>query len=392
MTIPSIRRRLLTAAAVVAVASTFGCSASHKSSDTTGASVAHSGAPGAVGAGAKPFCSVTNPTALAGAEAADAITHEPGEDLVPEAVAPDGASFAGIDGHGATSMTDLVLVADHGRQRTKIFTLTAAYPAYGSVSYDGRWVVFMARHSQDLGGAWDLYAWDSQAGGAAHMIASYAGNTPNAPIGAQDVQEGKATWVQGLADGTQQVHLYDLASGHDQVVHTGHIGKSLFAGGLLAWTQALKDGGPITLAAVSTATGAPATLPEPLASASTAPAAVASDGTTWAWTSADFQTLYAWHPGLAQAVVVRAAADGDSVDDPGVSGGVVTWTGSQATYAANLKTGSYTQITVQYGEALVNGAAIAVSYPVGDLKSPTMVYAGYVLGSADFSSLGECTA
>ncbi|MFB6583988.1 hypothetical protein ACFCYC_42420, partial [Streptomyces sp. NPDC056402] len=54
------------------------------------------------------------------------------------------------------------------------------------------------------------------------------------------VNDGKATWVQGVSDGTKdqkltdvqrQVHLYDLASATDKIVHTGRMAPSFFTGG-----------------------------------------------------------------------------------------------------------------------------------------------------------------
>jgi hypothetical protein len=289
-------------------------------------------------------------------------------------------------------MHDIVWVRDHGRQRQTVFSLTSQYQKYGLMGFDGRWLVFMADKSQDLTGGWDLYAWDTRAGGAPKVIASDPGTDSDSPVEWPKVADGKATWVQGLADGTRRVHLFDLATGTDKVVHTGHVGASMFAGGLLLWTEALQENGPVTLASVTVATGAPAVLPAPLAGAHTTPAAIAGDGSTWAWASADYKTLYAWQPGMPAAVTVHTADGDDSVDELGVSGDIVTWTGAQATYAADLKTHSYTQITAQYGSALVNGGAIAVYYPQGDLQSPDLTYNGYVVDRGVFSSMAGCGA
>ena len=332
------------------------------------------------------------PAALTQAETAGAISTTAGEALVPAAIAPDGSSFFAMDGHGVQNMKNLVWSRDHGSKRQTVFTLTAPYAGFGVVSFDGRWLVFMANHSQQLTGAWDLYDWDSQGTAPPHVIAGDPGTAANGVVEWPQVRNGKATWIQGLADGTQQVHLYDLAAGQDKVVHTGHLGASLLAGDLLVWTEARQANGPLTLAAVSAATGAPAALPAPLAQAQTAPATVASDGTTWAWTSADYRTLYAWRAGTPAAVVVHTADEGDAMDTLGVSGDVVTWTNSAATFAADLKARSFTQITKEYGSALTNGAAVAVYYPLGDVKSPDLTYDAYVLKTSDLSTLPQCSA
>ena len=371
------RRCLLAAAAAIVTACMSGCSASTSS---------HASRPSGA------FCSVATPAALTQAESAGAVRTAAGEALVPVAVAPDGSSFFATDGNGVQNMKNLVWSRDRGSEKQTVFTLAAPYAGYGVAGFDGRWLIFMANHSQQLTGAWDLYAWDSQGTARPHAIASDPGTATNGTVEWPQVHNGKATWIQGLADGTQQVHLFDLATGQDKVVHTGHMGASLFAGDLLVWTEALQANGPVTLTAASATTGAPATLPAPLAQVQTAPATIASDGTTWAWTSADYRTLYAWRAGMPAAVVVSTANDGDAMDTVGVSDDVVTWTNSTATFAADLKTRSFTQVTKEYGSAVTNGDAVAVYYPLGDVKSPDLTYDAYVLKASDLSGLPRCPA
>jgi hypothetical protein len=361
------------------VAGTFGCGASHSGSKATAS------APST-------FCAVANPAALTEAEASGAITTTAGETLVPVAVDPGASSFFAMDGKGVQNLKTLIWTRDHGRTKQTVFTLSAAYAGYGVVSFDGRWLIFMANHSQQLTGAWDLYAWDSLGTAAPHIIASDPGTAPNAPIEWPQVNSGKATWIQGLPDGTQQVHLYNFTTGQQKIVHTGHLGTSLIAGDLLVWTEALQANGPITLAAASSTTGAPTQLPAPLTHAQTAPASIATDGTVWAWTSADYRTLYAWRPGAPAPITIQTADQGDAIDSLGVSGDVVTWTNSTATFAADLTTGSYTQVTKQYGSALTNGGIVVVYYPLGDVKSPDLTYAGYVLRVSDLTGLSKCQA
>ena len=93
---------------------------------------------------------------------------------------------------------------------------------------------------------------------------------------------------------------------------------------------------------------------------------------------------------MAAPVTVRTGEQGDTMDLVGVSGDVVTWTSQTATFAANLTTGSFTQLTKQYGSALTNGDAVAVYYPLGDVKSPDLAYAGYVLRLSDLTRLPRC--
>lgn len=394
--LPAVAAAFVTAV-TACVAGVAGCGASHSGAPSPGVTSSASSAssaqtatsPPSTGA-AKSFCAVANPAALSQAETAGAITAPAGETLVPEAVAPDGSSFVAIEGSSVQNLDKLVLSRGHGSNLQTVSTLAAPYAGYGQMSFDGRWLVFMANQSQDITGAWDLYAWDSQGTAAPHIIASVPVATPNAPVEWPELRNGKATWVQGVADGTQQVHLYDLAAGQDKVVHTGHIGASVLAGDLLVWTEALHENGPVTLAAVSISTGAPASLPGPVAQVQTSPATLASDGTTWAWTSADYLTLYAWRAGMPAAVTVHTTAEGNPMDSVGVAGDVVTWTDSTATFAADVKTGSFTQVTKQYGSALTNGGAIMVYYPLGDVKSPSLKYDVFLLKTSDLAGLATC--
>jgi hypothetical protein len=411
---PAVRRRtrhrlLATAVGILVAGAASACGTSHsappihqdilnsESPPTPGgspSSTAGASSGNAAGTTAASFCSVASPAALTQAETAGTVPHTKGQTLVPTAVAPDGSSFFATVGKDVKTLKTLVLVRDHGHKQQTVFTLPLSTQdaGYGVMAFDGRWLVFMADRTQELTGAWDLYAWDSKGTAAPHVIASDPGTAPNSPVEWPRVSNGKATWVQSQADGTQQVHLYDLATGKDKVVHSGHIGASLFAGDLLVWTEAVKADAPVTLAAVSVATGAPAQLPAPLAQAQTAPATITSDGKTWAWTSADYQTLYAWRTGSPAAVTVRTDDQGDTMDTVGASGDIVTWTSSQATYAANLKTGSFTQVTKEFGSALTNGDAVAIYYPQGDLKSPDLAYSAYVVKTSDLAGLPKCPA
>ena len=384
-------RRLPTAVAL-ALAAAIGVSGCGATTHGTTSAVARQAGEqvGASSALSGSFCSVANPAALTQAETTGAITPAAGETLVPAAVAPDGSSLFALTGSGVQNLKNLVWSRDHGNRRQTVFTLSSPYAGYGMVSFDGRWLIFMADHSQQLTGAWDLYAWDSQGSAAPRVIATDPGTTANGPVEWPQVHDGQATWIQGLPDGTQQVHLYDLPTGHDKAVHTGHLGTSRFAGDLLVWTEADHPDVPATLAAATT-TGAPAKLPPPLAQIQTAPTTIASDGTTWAWTTPDYSALYAWRPGMPAPVTISTATNGNAIDSLGVSGDVVTWTDSTATYAANLKTDSLTQLTKQYGTALTNGDAIAVYYPLGDVKSPELRYAAYVVRVSDLSTLARCS-
>ncbi|MFE1416466.1 hypothetical protein ACFW6F_37565 [Streptomyces sp. NPDC058746] len=306
---------------------------------------------------------------------------EQGESLNPLAVAPDGSSVM------AASQRDdrvtLVWLRDQGRKRTTIYTDdNDGKGGLGLADFDGRWLVFNTLDSNDVASKWELFAWDSQAGGAPKSIAKTQvdanGNAVPGPFLIPWVSNGMATWVQGVSDGTKnqkltdvqrQVHLYDLASATDEIVHTGHMAPSFFAGDTVVWPEAFAIDTPTKLTAV-TAQGTPVSLPAALAAADGSPAS-ASDGTTWAWTGVGNKNLYAWRAGWPTPVMVH---EGAPIDWVHVAGDVITWTDSTATWAADLRGRAYTQMTPQYGGTSSHGTAVVVSYPGPDRRSVSYVF------------------
>ncbi|MBG6134271.1 hypothetical protein [Longispora fulva] len=373
------------------LASTLGCSPAPRPAPQAAAQnpVAFPAPQGPAKATATNFCAVKSPESWTRATASGTIGHAPGENLFPVAVAPDGSSLFAEAGHGAAHMNELIWLREHGTRRQTVFTLQAPYLGFGQMDFDGRWLVFAANKSQDVVGAWDLFAWDSAAGGAPHMIAHDDATAPGAPLLWPAVRNGTATWIQATPDASRQVHLYTLAGDVDRIVHTGHLASPILVGDLAVWPESTSADAPGQLTAVSVSTGAPAALPATLA-AIRKPASIASDGTTWVWSSADSRTLSAWRAGWAAPVTVRTVDGDDAIDGIHVAGDLVTWTGSTATYAADLRSRSFTQMSVQYGAALGNGRAITVSYPDGEIKADSMTYVTYVLAGADLPALPTC--
>ncbi|MFE5613440.1 hypothetical protein ACFQ83_44305, partial [Streptomyces sp. NPDC056540] len=186
---------------------------------------------------------VDTPAAWKQARAAGMLQAAQGESSGPMAVAPDGSSV--IAASRRDGRVTLVWLRDQGRERTTIYTVAdSARVASALADFDGRWLVFNVLAPNDVGSQWELLAWDSRAGGAPKSIAETLvgadGNPVPGPFTYPWVNDGKATWVQGVSDGTKdqkltdvqrQVHLYDLASATDKIVHTGRMAPSFFTGG-----------------------------------------------------------------------------------------------------------------------------------------------------------------
>ncbi|MFD3472820.1 hypothetical protein ACFWWM_42170 [Streptomyces sp. NPDC058682] len=329
----------------------------------------------------KPFCKVDTPAAWKQAQTAGMLQAAQDESLDPMAVAPDGSSV--IAASRRDGRVTLVWLRDQGRERTTIYTVAnSGQGGLGLADFDGRWLVFDVVASNDVDSKWELFAWDSRAGGAPKSIAKTQvgpdGNPVPGPFMYPWVNDGKATWVQGVSDGTKdqkltdvqrQVHLYDLASATDKIVHTGRMAPSFFAGDTLVWPEAFAIDTPTKLTAV-TAQGTPGSLPAALAAADGSPAS-ASDGTTWAWTGVGNKNLYAWRAGWPAPVMV---VEGAPIDWVHVAGDVITWTDSTATWAADLRGRAYTQMTPQYGGTNSHGTAVVVSYTGPDKRSVSYVF------------------
>lgn len=340
-------------------------------------------------ASGKTFCRVDTPASWKQAQAAGMLQAARDESLDPMAVAPDGSSV--IAASRRDGRVTLVWVRDHGRERTTIYTAAdSGQGGLGLADFDGRWLVFGVLASNDVGSKWELFAWDSRAGGAPKSIArthvGADGNPVPGPFLYPWVDNGKATWVQGVGNGKKdqkltdvqrQVHLYDLASGTDKIVRTGRMAPSFFAGDTLVWPEAFAIDTPTKLTA-ATAGGKPGSLPAALAAADGSPAS-ASDGTTWAWTGVGNKNLYAWRAGWPAPVTV---VEGEAIDWVRVAGDVITWTDPTATWAADLRGRAYTRITPQYGGSNSHGSAVVVSYPGPDKRS-----VGYVFTSAGLAPL-----
>jgi hypothetical protein len=197
-----------------------------------------------------------------------------------------------------------------------------------------------------------------------------------------------ATWLHPRADGTRDIHLYDLAASRDSVVHSGHVDTPHLAGGLLVWPEAFAANAPTRLVAVSVATRAAAALPAPLDTVR-GPEELATDGTTWVWNGPDIQGVYAWRAGWPQPVTVEAA--GGHEEWFHIAGDLVTWTDDRATYAADLRSHSATTIAPWYGGSVGRGTALSVGYPADrDGKSGAQV--NYVVSTSALPALPGCPA
>ncbi|MEO3762904.1 hypothetical protein [Streptomyces sp. B5E4] len=255
----------------------------------------------------------------------------------------------------------------------------------GSADFDGRWLVFDVVEGRQLESPWTLYAWNATNGRREAVAEAESADDGKSAVPGPFVQavvrSGRLFWAQGTGGGRSAVYARDLDGGKRRTVYEGVVDTPFAAGGLLVWLRQSEspDGGPETrLAAVSTDTLRQAGLPGPIAALRNV-RYVASDGRTWAWAGGDPDRprLYVWREGWPEPLPLVRGGDAGPVTEPElggidqvqVSGEVVTWRTTEAAWALDLRSRSYTRITPRYGYALARDGGLGVAYPEGEAKA-----------------------
>jgi hypothetical protein len=308
-----------------------------------------------------PYCEVSLPDSWKTALTAGAIPHAADESLYAKAVSSDGSSVFAESTQG--NVRELVWL--HSGTRTVVTQLPDITHEVFGAAFDGRWLAFTVWDEPTLYSPWTIYGWDSQAGGVPRQLgrAEFAGEPY--PI----VYNGRAYWTRSVADKSSEVHMTDLASGQDRVIDTGWDGYPFRYGSLVVWIQRADAG--MQLKAADLGTGQPAALPaelqEPLSQGDFANGDEATYvSTTYVATMDSSGTLQVRRAGSTKAVTVVKAAAGEDLQWPKVGGSWVTWDTGKAQFIADLRTGSYAQLTPQYGGTVLSGNGLVVMYaPAG---------------------------
>ena len=290
-----------------------------------------------------------------------------GDEVVPLGLSGDGRTayvstwtpqFAGV--------AALSLGTGHLR-RIRAFPDPAADQADGSSG--GRWLAWEETHSLQSLDGFTVYAWDSATGRLrrlGHSLPGPHGAPWPSPWHAPAVSGHFAAWAQGYGPGGEvEVLLANLATGKVSVVRRGHTQPPFFAGGLLVWPESDQPGAQTTLHAVSLRTGRPAVLPAALRAVH-GTEFVATDGTRTAYFNPGLTALY-YSPAQNQParVVLRLTAGADFAG-LSIAPGSLAWTTTKATYLASTRTGEFTQVTPQYGDATEAGRDLIISDAPGE--------------------------
>jgi len=164
----------------------------------------------------------------------------------PLALANDGHSFfAEIYGKEYSGVVEID-ARSSSYIKIKRFSDPVNYQASGD--FDGRWLVWAEYHSlYDNLSDFSVWSWDSRTGRVRRIgLAKRApgggfwGSSWQAPV----AHEGYAAWEQGAGpDSLGEIHVVDLASGHDRIVRRAHVaGPFLIDGPRVIWPESLKRG------------------------------------------------------------------------------------------------------------------------------------------------------
>jgi hypothetical protein len=303
-------------------------------------------------AAAKQFCKVDLPDSWRSALAAGTLTTDPGVGEWVVAASDDAAAeFVLVTRPGSRTLDWL-----SAGGRTTVMTLGANDEVVES-SFDGRWLVFAVAHHPENLSLWSLYVWDSQTRAAPKRIVD---NTTDAPLIRPAARHGKAAW---LSNGGQ-LHFYDLATGKDTVLADAQATTAFFTDSWLVWRAGDNANG--RLRAVDGAEGTPVTLPAAL-TGETGMQYVAGGGNTIVWTKGN--TMMGWRNGWADAKQLITLNTG-LVEWPHVGGDLVSFGDTVAYFVADLRSGSYTQVTPEAGDARALPGGLIVGYYSGDKTKP----------------------
>jgi hypothetical protein len=228
----------------------------------------------------------------------------------------------------------------------------------------GHWLVWEQTHSLQSLDGFTVYAWDSATGRLrriGHSLRGPGGTPWPSPWHAPVVSGHYAAWAQGYGPGGEvEIMLANLATGKVTVVRRGHTQPPFFDGGLLVWPESDQPGTQTTLHALSLATGQPAALPAVLRSVH-GTEFVVTDGTRTAYFNPGLTALY-YSPAQDQPahLVLRLPAGVDFAE-LAMAPGSLAWATTKATYLASTRTGAYTRVTRQYGDATASGQGLVIS-------------------------------
>ena len=244
-------------------------------------------------------------------------------------------------------------------------------------AWGGRFLVWEQTYSLQSLDGFTVYAWDAATGHRlvlGHSRTEPGGSPWPSPWHAPAVSGHYAAWAQGDGPGgLAQVRLADLRTGRVTVIAAGHLQAPFFDGNLLVWPASGRPGELTRLHAYSVAAHRMAPLPLPLRAVAGTDFVVA-DGTRTAYLNAALTSLYYSPAADRPARVMLTLPPAEEFSGLELAAGALAWTTTTATYAADLATGAYLQVTPAYGFAVTSGgpAVLVSDAPAGRAAHPAL--------------------
>jgi hypothetical protein len=284
--------------------------------------------------------------------------------LVPFALAHGRRSFfAAIYSSGFSGVAEID-ARTNAVEQIKAFPDPTADQAGGA--FDGRWLVWAEYHSLTSLGDFTVWAWDSRSGRVTKIGAatrSPDGEFWQSPLRAPDALDGIATWVQGTGPGgIAGVHVYNLRTGDDAIIHRGHAqGSFLFAGHRVGWPESPGPGRVTRMRTASALTGKRVDVPTALR-ALRGVSGLATNGQRIAYPNPPYRSI-SWSPSLRRKPrKTLTARSHDHIDDSVQVGrryvGFGIW---PRLFVADTKTHRYVEVADQGGWIQVDGTTLLVA-------------------------------
>jgi hypothetical protein len=285
------------------------------------------------------------------------VPQSPGAVLDTFGLSPDGQTMYGA--LWTAGFAGMVAI------NTATWTIRAA-PAFSSrkdwviSSGEGPWLTWEEFYSHTNWSDFTVFAWNSVTGQLrtlGHSLPGSGGMWPS-PYWYPAVSGQYAAWAVGDGPGlVDKVILANLATGRQRVVYQGHALAPFFDGSLVVWPQSTRAQGVTTLHAVSVTSGKPAALPPALLGVHATFNIVTSDGRTAYIVPPSYSQLY-YSPSPSQpAHVILTLPPNVQFSSVEMGPGWLAWTTSNATYVASTKTGTYVQVTPEFGSAMGTGSS-----------------------------------
>jgi hypothetical protein len=285
--------------------------------------------------------------------------------MAPLALANDGRSFFAEINTKAYSGVARVDAASSRYTKIKRFENPIRDQAMGG--FDGRWFVWTEYHSLENPDDFTVWSWDSRTGRSKQIGAAQRSKNrrflPSAWQAAVAL-DGFATWEQGSGpNNVGDIHVANLRTGHERVVHRGHVGGSfLVSGPLVVWPESIKPGALTIMRAAEASTGRAVAVPPALRGLRGGLVPV-TDGRAIAFATNEWRSLW-WSPSLEVAPRrVYTAPKGAFIENwVHVADHYVSFTVWPKAYLADASRGRYMEINPG-GDTHLGGKSLALGKP-----------------------------